>query len=77
MTFKFESFSEGSGNDRHIIVKKTDESTMPERMKRSPQIVWNFGDREFLVDPLKGETEIFLGKDGSVGLFDDFTIIFV
>lgn len=71
MKFKFESFSEGSGKDRHIIVSKTDDNVMPERMKRSPQIIWNFGDREFLVNPLDSETEVFLGKDGSVGLFDE------
>ncbi len=71
MKFKFESYSEGTGKDRHIILTKSEDSVMPERMKKSLPIVWNYGDREFLVNPLQSETEIFLGKDGSVGLFDE------
>lgn len=69
--FKFKSCSEGEGIDRHIVLYKTDHSQMPERINRKQTVVWNFGEREFLIDPLQNELEVYLGKDGSVGLYDE------
>ncbi|MCP4755866.1 MAG: hypothetical protein GY866_33815 [Proteobacteria bacterium] len=69
--FKFESRSEGEAKDRHVVLAKTANITMPPRIERKEPVVWNFADREFLVDPLRKEVEVFLGKDGSVGVYDE------
>ncbi len=71
LEFKLETNSEGEGTDRHVVLTKNRNSLIPDKLKNQRSIVWNFGDHEFLVDPLQQEVEIFLGKDGSVGLFDE------
>ena len=69
--FKLKTHSVGDGEDRHVVLSKTDNSSVPEKLKNQKPIVWNFGDQEFLVDPLQPYVEIFLGKDGSIGLYDE------
>jgi len=71
LRFHFKSQSEGSEDNRHVVIAKTKKSKAPEKIKRKEQITWNFGDREFLVDPLAEEVAVYLGKDGSVGLYDE------
>ncbi len=71
LEFDLKTHSEGEGADRHVVLSKKDESSVPNRLKNQRTIMWNFGDQEFLVDPLQPEVEVFLGKDGSVGLFDE------
>lgn len=68
--FGFGTSSEGADKERHVVITKTKESKAPERIKRKEPVTWNFRDREFLVDPLAKEVEVYLGKDGSVGLFN-------
>jgi len=65
--FGLETRSEGEGRDRHIVIGKTEESKTPEDLEIDESMVWNFGDKEFLVDPLQASVEIYLGKDGTVG----------
>jgi len=71
LEFSLNTYSEGDGADRHVVLSKANDSTVPDRLKNKRSIVWNFGDQEFLVDPLQPEVEVFLGKDGGVGLFDE------
>lgn len=71
--FKLTTNSEGEGPERHVVLAKNKNSRIPEKLKNQKPIVWNFGDKEFLVDPLQPEVEVYLGKDGSVGLFDEAT----
>lgn len=75
MEFKLKTHSEGDGTDRHVILVKTDESQIPNKLKNQKPIVWNFGEQEFLVDPLQPYVEVFLGKDGSVGLVDETSAV--
>jgi len=65
--FGLDTRSEGEGKDRHIVIQKTDDSKAPEDSPTTSNMVWNFGDKEFLVDPLQASVEIYLGKDGTVG----------
>ena len=63
--------SEGEGPDRHIVVhrlKKSLEKPTPMMPESSQNYKWDFGDREFFVNSLQAEVEIFLGRDGTVGL---------
>ena len=69
--FNLDTISKGEGNDRHVVISKTENSSIPEKLRNHRPIVWNFGDHEFLVNPLQPEVEVFLGKDGSVGLYDE------
>ncbi len=71
MEFKLKTNSEGEGAERHVVLGKTKNSRIPDKLKNQKPIMWNFGDQEFLVDPLQPEIEVYLGKDGSVGLFDE------
>jgi R3H domain-containing protein len=71
MEFNLQTHSEGDGAERHVVLTKNAGSSVPDKLKNQRSIVWNFGDNEFLVDPLQAEVEVFLGKDGSVGLFDE------
>ncbi len=66
--FNLKTESKGEGKERYIILTKTKDSKLPEGIRKKRKIVWNFGDREYLVNPLKLYTEVFLAKDGSVGL---------
>lgn len=68
--FQLKTNSEGEGPDRHVVLTKANKSQVPEKLRNQKSIVWNFGDQEFLVDPLQKEVEVYLGKDGTVGLFD-------
>ncbi len=69
--FRLKTHSEGDGADRHVVLTKSDESLIPDKVRNQRPIVWNFGDQEFLVDPLQSLVEVYLGKDGSVGLYDE------
>ncbi len=71
--FKLKTNSEGDGADRHVVPTKSDRSLTPDKLKNQRPIVWNFGDQEFLVDPLQTSVEVYLGKDGSVGLYHEAT----
>jgi hypothetical protein len=71
LRFGFGTSSEGSDKDRHVVITKKKGSKAPERIKRKDPVIWNFREREFLVDPLAEEVEVYLGKDGSVGLFNE------
>lgn len=71
MEFKFSTHSEGEGADRHVVLTKTEKSQIPKKLKHQKPIVWNYGDQEFLVDPLQESVEVYLGKDGSVGLYSE------
>ena len=71
LRFSFGTSSEGADKDRHVVITKKKGSKAPERIKRKDPVTWNFRDREFLVDPLAEEVEVYLGKDGSVGLFNE------
>ncbi|NQU63255.1 MAG: hypothetical protein HQ517_03080 [SAR324 cluster bacterium] len=69
--YGFGTSSEGADKDRHVVITKTNESKTPERIKRKDPVTWNFRDREFLVDPLAEEVDVYLAKDGSVGLYNE------
>ena len=69
--YKYETHSEGEGDQRHIVLTKTPKIALPERIQKKSPVVWDFGDREFFIDPLKKGMEIYLGKDGSIGIYDD------
>ncbi|MBU2514615.1 hypothetical protein KJ966_25095 [bacterium] len=69
--FKLKTHSEGDGADRHVVLTKIAKSQVPDKLKNQRPIIWNFGDQEFLVDPLQPMVEVYLGKDGSVGLYDE------
>ncbi len=71
LEFNLQTQSEGDGTERHVVLNKSGECETPDRLKNQRSIVWNFGDQEFLVDPLQQEVEVFLGKDGSVGLYEE------
>jgi hypothetical protein len=73
--FKLTTNSEGEGPERHVVLTKNKNSRIPDKLKNQKPVIWNFGDREFLVDPLQPEVEVYLGKDGSVGLFDEATTV--
>ena len=68
--FNLKTMSEGEGTERHVVLTKTMKSQTPEKLRNQRPIVWNFGNQEFLVDPLQEEVEIYLGKDGTVGLYN-------
>ena len=65
--FHFNTKSEGENLDRHIVITKTEGSRVPEDLNiKRP--VWDWGDREFLVNPMEPEVEIVLLHNGSFGL---------
>ncbi|MDT8445371.1 MAG: R3H domain-containing nucleic acid-binding protein [bacterium] len=68
--FGLDTRSEGEAKDRHIVVAKTDDSTVPEDLPEKKNIIWNFGDQEFFVDPMQREVDIYLAEDGTVGVWD-------
>ena len=69
--FKLETSSKGEDKERHVVLTKTEESKTPETVTKRRPIVWNFGNQEFLVNPLEECVEIYLGKDGSVGIYNE------
>ena len=69
--YKYKTHSEGEGDQRHIVLTKTPKIVLPERIQKKPQIVWDFGEREYFIDPLNKGLEVFLGKDGSIGIYED------
>ncbi len=68
--FKFDTSSEGEGEQRHVVVRKNDDSSAPEKRKTGQPTLWNFGDREFIVNSMES-IWIFLAKDGSIGTWDE------
>ena len=71
LEFNFDTHSEGEEADRHVVVAKKKGSHIPKRLEHQKPKVFDFGEQEFLVDPLQPEVEIFLGKDGSLGIYDE------
>lgn len=71
LEFQLQTKSKGEEKDRHVVLAKGDKSAVPEKIKNKKPVVWNFGDQEFIVDPLQESVEVFLGKDGTVGLYDE------
>ena len=69
--YQYKTHSEGEGDQRHIVLTKTSKIKLPERIQKKPEIVWDFGEREFFIDPLNKGLEVYLGKDGSVGIFEN------
>ena len=69
--FGFRSGSVGEGKDRHIVFEKSEDSRIPDDLTVRKLSVWNFGDREFLVNPIKHFVEVYLASDGTVGLMDN------
>lgn len=65
--FNFKTNSEGENRDRHIVITKTKDSHIPEDLNVT-RPVWDWGDREFSVNPLEEEIEIVLFRDGSFGM---------
>lgn len=68
--FKFETTSNGEGPERHILVRKTEESKAPEKTLRKKRQTWSFGDREFFVDSTSNSVEVYLDRNGNVGFYD-------
>ncbi len=71
LEFNLGTYSEGEDKERHVVLSKVEKSCTPDRIKNRRSIVWNFGDQEFLVNPLADEVEVYLGRDGTVGLYDE------
>lgn len=69
--FGLDTRSEGEGKDRHIVVTKTDDSKIPEALPEKKVILWHFGDREFFVDPMQREVEVYLSTDGTIGVWEE------
>ena len=64
--FKLESFSEGEDKNRHIVLKKNPDSTIPEQKYNEQNTCWDFGDREFFVGKDSSGIKIVLTSDGNV-----------
>lgn len=62
------SCSEGEGPDRHLVVHRTKKGMETPAPESTRSYKWDFGDREFFVNSMQASVEIFLGKDGTVGL---------
>ncbi len=73
LEFKFNTGSEGEGEDRHVVVSKTPESAAPEKKQTNRGPVWSYGDREFMVDSKRRSVWVYLAKDGSVGTLEPDT----
>jgi hypothetical protein len=71
LRFNLKSHSEGADRDRHVVVIQSENARIPDRIRRKDPVVWNYGEREFLVDPLAKEVEIYLDKDGTVGILSE------
>ncbi|OGH00971.1 MAG: hypothetical protein A2600_03755 [Candidatus Lambdaproteobacteria bacterium RIFOXYD1_FULL_56_27] len=69
--YGLETRSEGEDRDRHIVVTKTEQTSVPVSEESAFPMVWNFGDKEFFVDPMQRFVDVYLAKDGSIGLWDD------
>ncbi|MBT4286851.1 MAG: hypothetical protein HOD92_05890 [Deltaproteobacteria bacterium] len=68
--FKLKTHSEGEGKERHIVISRTDKAVTPKRVKpEKPK--WDFGEQEFLVNSTSGGINIFLGRDGNIGIYDE------
>lgn len=70
-SFGLDTRSEGEDKDRHIVVTKTPDSKIPEALPQKKVILWHFGDREFFVDPMQSEVEVYLSADGTVGVWEE------
>jgi hypothetical protein len=68
--FNFKTHSEGEGNERHIVLSRTSKTATPKRTK-TEKPKWDFGDQEFLVNSSAGGINIFLGRDGNIGIYDE------
>ncbi len=65
--FGFKTASDGEGDNRHVTITKAKESKKPKERQLGKVPVWNFGDREFIVDSYAGSVEVYLSKDGTIG----------
>ena len=68
--FKFETSSEGEGDQRHVVVRKNENSAIPSKKISTGSPKWNFGDKEFIVNSLES-VYVYLAKDGSIGTWDE------
>jgi len=68
--FKLKTHSEGEGKDRHIVISKTETAVTPKKVK-SETPKWDFGEQEFLVNASASGINIFLGRDGNIGIYND------
>ena len=68
--FGLQSSSAGEGNDRYIVLEKTDDTRIPEQRKTKALPIWHYGDREFIVGDSDNGIDIFLGSDGTVGIYE-------
>ncbi|MGK0289931.1 MAG: hypothetical protein ACI86H_001386 [bacterium] len=71
--FKLDSRSEGDGKKRYIVLVKNEKSVTPDKKIVTNQKVWDFGAREFLVKKAADGCEVYLGKDGSIGVYEEGT----
>lgn len=69
--YQYKTHSEGEGDQRHIVLTKTPKTKLVDRIQKKPPIIWDFGDREYFIDPLNKGLEVYLGKDGSIGVYED------
>ena len=67
--FNFKTESEGESRDRHIVLSKTKESSIPEDLDLKMP-VWDWGEREFSVNPMEREVEVALFRNGSFGMLE-------
>ena len=68
--YGFETGSDGEGDSRHVVVTKQKDSQKPKERKLGKMPVWNFGEREFIVDSYSKAVEVYLAVDGTIGAWD-------
>lgn len=66
--FNVNTTSEGEGDERHVVLVRTEDSLVPEGGFQLPVPVWDFKHREFIVRYSKKGIPVFLSIDGNVGL---------
>jgi len=71
MKFNLMTESQGENHDRHIVVAKTQDSSIPADLAVKKTVLWHYGDREFYVDPLQPAVNIYLSLDGTVGVWEE------
>lgn len=66
--FQIASSSEGTEDQRHVVLKKTPKTHIPKQLKTFNMPVWNFSHREFLVHRSNNGSTMVLLKNGSIEL---------
>lgn len=68
--FGFKTHSEGEDKERHTVITRTNNTKKFKKVKvEAPK--WDFGDQEFFVKPTPEGTDIYLGHDGNIGIYDE------